>query len=463
MKKKQLANLIMVAIIVVIAAAGVLTVGHIQGWFDKADASQAVISDIRGVVNLQRDGVIFPVENDTVLRSGDQLTCNSGATAMIRIGDDYLTIGDKADLKIDDPSADHFSSEVNGGEVFIRTVKTMIFTFEGRELSVTNAVASLSVRAGTQSVNVYEGTVENATAGQTLNYLSGETSVQELSINSLNLFLISQIRTANKTTTLCFTNAELDKLLADRNQALQDILNNAKPSEEATSGEAESSTTEAIDPNHSTEAEEPNRTTEADVTEPLTPTTEAPTTETPSTEVPTTETPTTETPTTETPSTEVLTTEAPTTEAPATETPTIETPTELYSCTITIRCDAILNNWDELTPGKVEFVPDDGIILYPVTVAFDESETVFDVLKRVCDLLGIQLEYSYTPLYESYYIEGINHLYEFDCGEQSGWMYKVNGWFPNYGCSSYHLEDGDVIEWIYTCNDLGADIGGDVQ
>jgi len=319
------------------------------------------------------------------------------------------------------------------------------------------------VRAGTQSVNVYEGTVENATAGQTLNYLSGETSVQELSINSLNLFLISQIRTANKTTTLCFTNAELDKLLADRNQALQDILNNAKPSEEATSGEAESSTTEAIDPNHSTEAEEPNHTTEADVTEPLTPTTEAPTTETPSTEVPTTETPTTETPTTETPSTEVLTTEAPTTEAPATETPTIETPTELYSCTITIRCDAILNNWDELTPGKVEFVPDDGIILYPVTVAFDESETVFDVLKRVCDLLGIQLEYSYTPLYESYYIEGINHLYEFDCGEQSGWMYKVNGWFPNYGCSSYHLEDGGVIEWIYTCNDLGADIGGDVQ
>ena len=56
----------------------------------------------------------------------------------------------------------------------------------------------------------------------------------------------------------------------------------------------------------------------------------------------------------------------------------------------------------------------------------------------------VTLEISYTPLYESYYIEGINYLYEFDGSNQSGWMYKVNGWFPNYGCSSYYLSDGNV-------------------
>ena len=38
-------------------------------------------------------------------------------------------------------------------------------------------------------------------------------------------------------------------------------------------------------------------------------------------------------------------------------------------------------------------------------------------------------------------------------------MYNVNGWFPNYGCSRYALQDGDVIRWRYTC-DLGADVGG---
>ena len=51
-------------------------------------------------------------------------------------------------------------------------------------------------------------------------------------------------------------------------------------------------------------------------------------------------------------------------------------------------------------------------------------------------------------------------LYEFDVGSQSGWMYKVNGWFPNYGCSRYALQQGDEICWMYTCVGLGEDIGG---
>ena len=119
-------------------------------------------------------------------------------------------------------------------------------------------------------------------------------------------------------------------------------------------------------------------------------------------------------------------------------------------------------NMDNLKEGKNKYVPSNGVILSSSTVQFVEGETVFDVLKRACSYAGIQLEYSYTPLYESYYIEGINNLYEFDCGEQSGWMYKVNGWFPNYGCSSYELKAGDVIVWCYTCNGLGADVGGSV-
>ena len=56
------------------------------------------------------------------------------------------------------------------------------------------------------------------------------------------------------------------------------------------------------------------------------------------------------------------------------------------------------------------------------------------------------------------YIEGIGNLYEFDCGAESGWMYAVNGWFPNYGCSQYALQDGDTVTWVYTC-DLGRDVG----
>ena len=126
---------------------------------------------------------------------------------------------------------------------------------------------------------------------------------------------------------------------------------------------------------------------------------------------------------------------------------------------ISIVCDTILNNMEDLSPGKVEFVPYDGVILPMVEVAYYDGETVFDVLRRVCERTDIQLEYSWTPLYDSYYIEGIHNLYEFDCGEQSGWMYKVNEWFPNYGCSGYEVSDGDVIVWCYTCQGLGADVG----
>ena len=73
------------------------------------------------------------------------------------------------------------------------------------------------------------------------------------------------------------------------------------------------------------------------------------------------------------------------------------------------------------------------------------------------------MEFVNTPMYNSAYIEGIHNLYEFDCGQLSGWIYKVNGWSPNYGCSRYALKDGDVIEWVYTCNlgiDVDAYVGG---
>ena len=130
-----------------------------------------------------------------------------------------------------------------------------------------------------------------------------------------------------------------------------------------------------------------------------------------------------------------------------------------YTCTLSISCATILDNLDLCDPEKVELVPADGWILQPMTVTFYEGESVFNVLQRTCKQQKIHMEFSNTPIYNSAYIEGIHNLYEFDVGNLSGWMYKVNGWFPNYGCSRYQLKDGDVIEWVYTC-DLGYDVGG---
>ena len=131
-----------------------------------------------------------------------------------------------------------------------------------------------------------------------------------------------------------------------------------------------------------------------------------------------------------------------------------------YTGTFSIECSTILNNLSDLDPDKLELVPSNGVILAPTVVTFYEGESVFDVIRRVCKEYNIHLEFSWTPVYNSAYIEGIHNLYEFDCGALSGWMYRVDGWYPNYGCSRYQLADGEVVEWRYTC-DLGKDVGCD--
>ena len=131
---------------------------------------------------------------------------------------------------------------------------------------------------------------------------------------------------------------------------------------------------------------------------------------------------------------------------------------------ISIRCDTIRDNWEDLDPALREekYVPQDGVILRQTEYVLRPGDTVYDILDRAVRHNRIQMEFQGANLnqFGSVYIQGINYLYEFSCGPLSGWMYLVNGVFPNYGCSKYALKDGDVIEWVYTC-DLGRDVGCD--
>lgn len=128
------------------------------------------------------------------------------------------------------------------------------------------------------------------------------------------------------------------------------------------------------------------------------------------------------------------------------------------TCTLEVRCDNLLSNLENLEPGKAALVPEDGILLAETTVAFQEGESVFDVLRRTLRGEKIHFEYVDASAYNAVYIEGIGNLYEFDCGPQSGWMYSVNGVYPGLGCSDYKLSEGDKIVFCYTC-DLGVDLG----
>lgn len=125
--------------------------------------------------------------------------------------------------------------------------------------------------------------------------------------------------------------------------------------------------------------------------------------------------------------------------------------------TISITCHTILNNLDKVSDNKKGIIPSNGVILSQKQVEINDGDTVFDVLLRETRKQRIHMDFVESPVYGSAYIKGINNIYEFDAGELSGWMYSVNGVFPNYGCSIYNLNDGDVIQWMYTC-DLGKDL-----
>lgn len=190
-------------------------------------------------------------------------------------------------------------------------------------------------------------------------------------------------------------------------------------------------------------------------------TTEAPVTAVTATAAPTTaKTP----PTTAAPKTTVPATTAPKTTAP----PTTQKPNN--TCTVRIECKTIQNNLKKLKAGKAAFVPQSGVILADAAVELQPGDTAFTVLQRACKENvctdnckyckngGIQIEYTYTPGFNTYYVEGIHQIYEKDCGAMSGWMFSLNGTFPEVGASSVSVSPGDRIVFAYTC-DMGDDIG----
>ncbi len=124
-------------------------------------------------------------------------------------------------------------------------------------------------------------------------------------------------------------------------------------------------------------------------------------------------------------------------------------------CYITITCNTALES-GELSEAMLEILPENGVILENYEAKYEDGESVFDVIARAVRENKIHMEYSGTKSVP--YIEGVANLYEFDCGSLSGWMYRVNGWFPSFGMGQYKVERGDSIELIYTC-DLGKDVG----
>lgn len=154
MKRRKLANGIMVLLILVIGAAGVLTAGFIRGWFDR-DTEAATLTELRGVVTMKRDGVAYPVEPNTILRRGDVLVTSPRATACIQIGGSFLALNEKSELRVETPAQTEAALTLVMGEAFCQAAAEHPIALtlgEGQPLALREATAFASVRSGARSL-----------------------------------------------------------------------------------------------------------------------------------------------------------------------------------------------------------------------------------------------------------------------------------------------------------------------
>lgn len=424
MKKKTIYNIIMFTVIAAIAAAAVLLVGRHKGWFDKptpADDATAITVTVRkGLSNFTRSGIASELSGETTLRQGDVVSVTSGYVST-RVGGCHLLLSPGSKLEITSAEPTDLQVRLVTGEAFCQAADASVTLLYGTHAAkLQSAVFVCTVRTGSETVYVLGGSVSDGvntfSTGKAGSYVGQELSVQNLDLRALSSFALECMLGCEEE---MFCSADEVKSVLTSRKVVPEVIKpvEEKPDNTSPSGGKDpsngsgSGTSTTPNPDNSSKpgnSSKPDNSTDPDNS------------------------------------------------SKPNDPPKPETK---MSCTIEIRCDTILNNMQDLKPGLDVYVPDSGTILPTTTITFTEGETVFDVLKRICDARGIQIEYSYTPMYGSYYVEGINNLYEFDCGQQSGWMYKVNGWFPNYGCSEYILDAGDEIVWCYTCKGLGTDVG----
>ena len=438
-RKKRIANIAMSMVIVLIILSGVLAVGGQQGWFDKKDpAETGVVHAVVGTADLTRDGIASPLSADTALRDGDVLTTQEHAELTLQAGDSTMKLGAGSSLTVTHATADSFTVQVTTGQFFTAAGETASVTLEfgDEDCTLSSAAADLTVRTGSETLYLLSGTLTldgtDYEAGQALSWVDGALTADSFSPTVLDDEALGWCLNAGQT--LCFTSDELRQVLDTRAAQQQSDI---EAQLDGSTAQSDGSAAENTEPTQSGKTDTKSDGTgqapaDSGTANAADPAPSSPTDPEPS---------------------------APAQpDTPAQPEPEPE-PEEKSTCTISVRCDTILNNMDSLDPDKAGYVPSSGILLSKTTVTISDGDSAYDVLKRACSAAGLQLEASYTAAYGSYYVEGIGHLYEFDCGPESGWMYKVNGWFPNYGCSSYTVSDGDNIVFCYTCNGLGADVG----
>lgn len=102
-----------------------------------------------------------------------------------------------------------------------------------------------------------------------------------------------------------------------------------------------------------------------------------------------------------------------------------------------------------------DVLQNDGMLIKNATLTVAKGTAVSGIfeLLRVYDIAVVSEQ---GPV--GTFVTSIQGLENGACGASSGWLFRINGEFPSEGVDSVELHDGDVVEWVFSC-DGGADAG----
>lgn len=121
-------------------------------------------------------------------------------------------------------------------------------------------------------------------------------------------------------------------------------------------------------------------------------------------------------------------------------------PQKQNTISLSITCKNAINNGILDDPNYAGVLPENGVIFSSDAVKIESGDTVMQVVKSTLKANKIVYQIASDG-----YIKSISGLGEFDCGAQSGWLYKVNGVMPSVSTRYYTLKPSDRVELIYTC------------
>ncbi len=125
--------------------------------------------------------------------------------------------------------------------------------------------------------------------------------------------------------------------------------------------------------------------------------------------------------------------------------------------TFSVTCGTAAANPDRIdeSVNPLSVIPEDGVLVAERQLGLPEGATAFDALTAAAREEKLRVDYNGTAY--GVYVRSIGGICEFGFGEMSGWMYRVNGEIPDRSAGMYELSDGDVVEFVYTC-DMGNDL-----